>query len=241
MNLKRGKTKLEWMKPNTSNTEDTMPEDADDIDDEKLLILPLNDKNSKKISQVIASDTARDILEVIASAPRSTSEIAEQLGIPLTTVQYNLEKLYDAGLVKVARTKYSKKMKPVKLYAPQRKLVVIVPEKTSRTDVLTTLKRYLVVVAFAVVGSGAIEFLSMRMASPILEEAARSVPAGNGDEVPAPMYAPLQTPAPEKALEAVAGFDIFTHPGLWFLMGSLFVILVVFLLEYRGKKRNTRA
>ncbi|MBK5191049.1 MAG: helix-turn-helix transcriptional regulator, partial [Methanosarcinales archaeon] len=77
-----------------------MAED-DAINDEKLLILPLNDKNSKKISQVISSDTARNILEVLASTSRSASEIAEKLGIPLTTVQYNLEKLYDAGLVKV--------------------------------------------------------------------------------------------------------------------------------------------
>jgi DNA-binding transcriptional ArsR family regulator len=58
--------------------------------DEKLLILPLNDKNSKKISQIISNDTARNILEAIASEPLSASELAEKLSIPLTTVQYNL-------------------------------------------------------------------------------------------------------------------------------------------------------
>jgi DNA-binding MarR family transcriptional regulator len=221
-------------------TKDDLAEDAD-TDDEKLLILPLNDKNSKKISQIISSDTARDILGAIASAPRSTSEIAEQLGIPLTTVQYNLEKLSDAGLVKVARTKYSKKMKPVKLYTPQRKLVVIVPEQTSKRDVIATLKRYLVVAAVAVVGSGAIELLTMRMGSQAGDTSIRSVPEAGGNGVPAPAYAPLATPSPEKAFGAVQGFDIFAHPGLWFLFGCLFVILVVFLWDYRGRKRHKSA
>jgi DNA-binding transcriptional ArsR family regulator len=223
-----------------NRTTDEQAEDAD-TDDEKLLILPLNDKNSKKISQIISSDTARDILEAIASAPRSTSEIAEQLGIPLTTVQYNLEKLREAGLVKVARTKYSKKMKPVKLYTPQRKLVVIVPEKTSKMDVIATLKRYLVVAAVAVVGSGAIELLAMRMGRQAWDTGIQSVPEAGGGGVPAPAYAPLATPSPDKAFGAVPGFDIFAHPGLWFLFGCLFVILVVFLLDYRGRNRLERA
>jgi DNA-binding transcriptional ArsR family regulator len=221
-------------------TKDDLAEDAD-TDDEKLLILPLNDKNSKKISQIISSDTARDILEAIASAPRSTTEIAEQLGIPLTTVQYNLEKLRDAGLVKVARTKYSKKMKPVKLYTPQRKLVVIVPEQTSKRDVIATLKRYLVVAAVAVVGSGAIELLAMRMGRQAWDTGIQSVPEAGGGGVPAPAYAPLATPSPDKAFGAVPGFDIFAHPGLWFLFGCLFVILVVFLWDYRGRKRHKSA
>jgi DNA-binding transcriptional ArsR family regulator len=223
-----------------NRTTDEQAEDAD-TDDEKLLILPLNDKNSKKISQIISSDTARDILEAIASAPRSTSEIAEQLGIPLTTVQYNLEKLREAGLVKVARTKYSKKMKPVKLYTPQRKLVVIVPEKTSKMDVIATLKRYLVVAAVAVVGSGAIELLAMRMGRQAWDTGIQSVPEAGGGGVPAPAYVPLATPSPDKAFGAVPGFDIFAHPGLWFLFGCLFVILVVFLLDYRGRNRLKRA
>ena len=83
---------------NKSN--DGMDENAN-TEDEKLLILPLNDKNSKKITQIISSDTARNILEAVTSEPLSTSEIAEKLGIPLSTVQYNLDKLNDAGLVKV--------------------------------------------------------------------------------------------------------------------------------------------
>ena len=211
----------------------------ENMEDEKLLILPLNDKNSKEISQIISNDTARNILEAIASEPLSTSELAEKLRIPLSTVQYNLDKLNNAGLVKVERTKYSEKMKEVKTYAPQRKFVVIVPEKTDRKDVIASLKRYLTVIFFAVAGSGIIEFLTIKMKGPAWEEATGSI-AERGDAVPAPIPAPTPMPAPvspERAIDSVAlGFDIFAHPGLWFLFGCLFVILVVFLIEYLGRK-----
>jgi len=217
-------------------------------EDEKLLILPLNDKNSKKISQIISNDTARNILEAIASESLSASRIAEKLGIPLSTVQYNLDKLNDAGLVKIERTKYSEKMKHVKIYAPQRKFVVIAPEKTNRTDAIAALKRYLTVIFFAVAGSGVIEFLTMRMKSPGWEEVTGGIAEKGGGAptpVPAPPMGPSPMPAPvspERAIDSVAlGFDVFAHPGLWFLFGCLFVILVVFLIDYIGKKRRIRS
>jgi len=176
---------------NTNNN--GMDENAN-TEDEKLLILPLNDKNSKKISQIIFNDTARNILEAIASQPLSASEIAEKLSIPLSTVQYNLERLNDAGLVKVERTKYSEKMKNMKIYAPQRKFVVIAPEKTNREDVIAALKRYLTVIFFAVVGSGIIEFFTAKMKGPI-GEVTRSVIPEEGGRPLGPLPAP--TPMPE--------------------------------------------
>ena len=198
-------------------------------EDEKLLILSLNDENSKKISQISSNDTARNILEAVASKPLSASEIAEKLGVPLTTVQYNLEKLNDVGLVKVERIKHSEKRKPVKMYALQRKFVVIVPKKTSRRDIISSLKRYLAVISFAVVGSGIIEFLTKKMKTPALEEATGSIPAKG---VPTPIPAPPMGPSPEKGLDVAFGFDVFAHPGLWFLFGCLFVILAIFIIDY---------
>ena len=209
-----------------------------DTENEKLLILPLNDKNSKKISQLISNDTARNILEAIASTPLSASEIAEKLRIPLSTVQYNLEKLNDAGLVKVERTKYSEKMKTVKIYAPQRKFVVITTEDMSKKSIVAILKRYLAVIFFAVAGSGIIELLTQKMKISTWEEAMRSIPAEEG-EIPASIPVPAPTPvSPEKAIDMVPGFDFFAHPGLWFLFGSLFVILAVSLIEYFARERE---
>ncbi|MGB2728637.1 MAG: winged helix-turn-helix domain-containing protein [Halobacteriota archaeon] len=199
----------------------------------------------------MSNDTARNVLEAIASNPLSASQIAEKLGIPLSTVQYNLDKLNDAGLVKVERTRYSEKMKHVKIYAPQRKFVVIVPEKTDRKNVIATLKRYLTVIFFAVAGSGMIEFLTMKMKMkmkcPGWEEVTGGIAEKGGGAptpTPAPEIVPTPMPAPvspERAIDSVAlGFDIFAHPGLWFLFGCLFLILVVFLIEYLGRKKERK-
>jgi len=194
----------------------------------------------------MSNDTARNVLEAIASNPLSASQIAEKLDIPLSTVQYNLDKLNDAGLVKVARTKHSEKMKPVKIYAPQRKFVVIVPEKTDRKNVIATLKRYLTVIFFAVAGSGMIEFLAIKMKGPIGEVTRSVTPVEEGrplGPVPAPTPMPEIVPSPIPAPKGIGldfGFDIFAHPGLWFLFGCLFVILAVFLIDYLGRKKERK-
>ncbi|MDL5502563.1 MAG: winged helix-turn-helix domain-containing protein, partial [Candidatus Methanoperedens sp.] len=76
-----------------------MPENEKNPGEEKLLILPLGDE-SKKITQVISNDTARQIIELLADAPLSASDIAQSLHVPLTTVAYNLENLESVGLIK---------------------------------------------------------------------------------------------------------------------------------------------
>ncbi len=134
-----------------------MPENEKDPSDEKLLILPLGEE-SKKITQVISNDTARQIIELLADAPLSASDIAERLQAPLTTITYNLENLESVGLVKVERIKYSEKGREVKIFAPVRKLIVVVPEKTDRKSVADVLKKYLGVILAAVLASSFIEF-----------------------------------------------------------------------------------
>lgn len=134
-----------------------MPETEKDPSDEKLLILPLGEE-SKKITQVISNDTARQIIELLADAPLSASDIAERLQAPLTTVTYNLENLESVGLVKVERIKYSEKGREVKIYAPVRKLIVVVPEKTDRKSVADVLRKYMGVILASVLASSLIEF-----------------------------------------------------------------------------------
>jgi uncharacterized membrane protein len=43
-----------------------------------------------------------------------------------------------------------------------------------------------------------------------------------------------------KVIDVALGLDIFAHPGLWFLFGALFVIVVVFLVEYIGRKKERK-
>ena len=128
-------------------------------DDDKFLVVPLGEE-SKTITQTISNDTAMRILDLLAEKPLSTSVIAKTLDIPLTTAQYNMEKLIEAGLAKVDKTKYSEKGREVKLYAPARRFIVIVPEKTTGQAVIDALKKYLVLLPIALVASIIVEYLS---------------------------------------------------------------------------------
>jgi len=134
-----------------------MPENEKYPGEEKLLILPLGDE-SKKITQVISNDTARQIIELLADAPLSASDIAQSLHTPLTTIAYNLENLESVGLIKVEKIKYSEKGREVRIYAPVRKLIILVPEKTDRNSVGDILRKYLGVILAAVFASSIIEF-----------------------------------------------------------------------------------
>jgi len=255
-----------------------MPENEKYPGEEKLIILPLGEE-SKKITQVISNDTARQIIELLADSPLSASDIAGRLKAPLTTVIYNLENLESVGLVKVERIKYSEKGREVKIYAPVRKLIVVVPGKTDRKSVADILRKYLGVILAAVLASGMIEFFtrsagrsakviqisgdSPPLSSPVITElpAIKSVEmvnetAKSGDLVsiastPSINYAnttAAYTPAapPELYNGAASQPDIFTnlantitaHPGLLFLLGCLFIVAMLIVMDYHRKRKN---
>jgi hypothetical protein len=51
---------------------------------------------------------------------------------------------------------------------------------------------------------------------------------------------PIAPPEGILDIDTALEFDFFAHPGLWFLFGSLFAILVVFLVEYLGRKKERK-
>lgn len=295
-----------------------MPENEKDSGDEKLLILPLGEE-SKKITQVISNDTARQIIELLADAPLSASDISERLQAPLTTVTYNLENLESVGLVRVERIKYSEKGRKVKIYAPVRKLIVVVPEKTDRKSVTDVLRKYMGVILTAVLASSLVEFFmrsagrstkmmqitsdsvdSMPVPAPavppmpsitstpvrMINETVKggdfggivptpaatpvvppvptvdvqSIPAATSTPiVPAPTSAywdaanataasnqAVQVPLPESGMLSKEVPDTFTrladtiiaHPGLLFLLGCLFIIALLVILDYHRRRKN---
>ncbi len=286
-----------------------MPENDANPGEEKLLILPLGEE-SKKITQVISNDTARQIIELLADAPLSASDIAERLHVPLTTIVYNLENLESVGLIKIEKIKYSEKGREVKIYAPVRKLIVVVPEKTDRKSVTDLLRKYIGVLLAAVFASSLIEFFTRRTgnsakmtqainddltsapvprsAMPLSNATDVSNSVANGTSMISESYqgtvaTPAATPASTVMDKAVsppmvteptfggalnasatatppsvppsisdsgtisnAAPDTFTriadaissHPGIVFLIGCLFVILLLGIMDYRKRRKN---
>ncbi len=176
----------------------------DSESDEKVLILPLGEE-SKKITQTLSNDSARQVLELLADEPMSASDIAEKLEIPLTTVKYNLDALIDSRLITVKQTRWSVKGRKIKIYAPIRKLIVVVPDKTDRKSVADILRRYLGVVLGAAGISAIIEWWHQpllagtgKVVRNVAEEAESGIPpAPIPTPTPAPMMVDGVSPAPE--------------------------------------------
>jgi DNA-binding transcriptional ArsR family regulator len=192
-------------------------------DTKKLLVLSLGDEASKKVSQAIANDTARDILDLVADEPLSSSTIAERLEIPLTTVQYNIEKLTEAGLIDVKEKRWSKKGRTIKVYGPKRKLLIIVPENIGKEDILGAVRKYLGILLFAGLAAVMLEFIT---SSGFLgkEDSKVAFEAGEGRAVDA---------VPDAVGEVTTGiWNLGDHVALYFFAGALFVVLLTVIIDW---------
>lgn len=214
-----------------------------DTQDEKLLILPLGEE-SKKLTQVISNDTARQIIELLADAPLSASDISVRLHVPLTTIIYNLENLESVGLARVERIKYSEKGREVKIYAPVRKLIVVVPEKIDRKSIAEMIKKYLGIILAATMASGLIEFFTRYYErEAMISENQKSLttnPAVSSTPGPSQVIAPDIMENGGSGNDLAKGiFDfLISHPGIMFLLGCFFVILLFIVMDWRIKKKN---
>ncbi|MFQ5975260.1 MAG: helix-turn-helix domain-containing protein [Candidatus Hydrothermarchaeales archaeon] len=202
------------------------------MNEEKLLILPLNDDTSKRISQTLANETSRRVLEVLCDKPMAPSQISEKLDVPLTTLHYNIDKLLESGLIKIEEIKYSEKGREVKIYSPTRKFIVIAPENIDKEEAKSILRKalfgiYYILAAFGFgyafqglynryfVGAGVMEqpMLSASMERAVTEELATK-----------PLAAPLSKPVGEPRVY------------LWFLFGAIFALALIAIWKEIDKK-----
>jgi DNA-binding transcriptional ArsR family regulator len=144
---------------------------ADDI-----VILEPGDERAQKISKAMGSQTASDILQLLAENKKSLTEITERLAIPLTTAKYHIENLLDAGLISVAETKYSVKGREIKIYSLTNQLLIVAP-RTS--NVRSLLLKYASLFCIVILGT-----LALSLASPLI--------AGTGTVMNAPAPSSIQ-------------------------------------------------
>ncbi|MCK9591935.1 MAG: helix-turn-helix domain-containing protein [Methanoregula sp.] len=155
---------------------------------DNVVILEPGDERAQKISKAMASQTASDILQLLAENKKSLTEITERLSIPLTTAKYHIENLLEAGLITVTETKYSVKGREIKIYAVTNQLLIVAPRQS---NVRSLLLKYTSLFCIVVLGTLAVSILSPLflqgiMTSDNINEAQRfaaeqcSVPAANG-------------------------------------------------------------
>ena len=94
-------------------------------------MVSLKEDKAKKLTQVLSNSTSRKILDYLSNKDASESEIAKELGIPISTAHYNLKLLKETKLVEVEEFHYSKKGKEVDHYKLANKYIIIAPKEDS--------------------------------------------------------------------------------------------------------------
>lgn len=182
----------------------------------------------------MASQTAGDILRVLGENKKSLTEITEHLALPLTTVKYHLENLLDAGLVRIAETKYSSKGREVVIYSLSDQLFVVAPP---RSDVRSFILKYASLLGIVAVGTFVLSLILPMMAGAPLSTGRNnfltSIPAAAPD---APHEANLM--ATQMAYKGFGGALSTTDPVITCFIGGVFVILILLLYEISLWKRH---
>ncbi len=214
--------------------------------DETFMLLSM--KDSKSVADAMSNKTSQKIISYLAEHKEATeSEIAKALKVPLPTVHYNIQQLKKAKLIDAKEFFWSKKGKEMLVYKLAKRYIIISPEN-SETN-LSKLKSLLPVTLLSVVGSGLVYLWQKSQmglfrateASSAFSESAKNTAqdaAGKllpGAETAGKIAAPGTDPLTNLTTEVVSQ-TIEPNLALWFLSGSLFVILVFLLFSILKKK-----
>ena len=197
-----------------------------------FLLLSLEDTKIKKVSNVISNDSCRKILDLLSVKEATETEIAQKLGIPISTVHYNLQQLLETGLISAEEFHYSTKGKEISHYRLANKYIIIAPKSTY--GIKEKLKSILPIALIAAGTAGAIQLVSnfyqksalqMNIASKAGVERAYDT-ASSAISQAAPV-APLKTI-----------YILPSNLALWFLVGALFALTTYFVWSSYKKNLN---
>ncbi|MBN1194276.1 MAG: helix-turn-helix transcriptional regulator [Methanomicrobiaceae archaeon] len=197
-----------------------------------VIVLEPGDERAQKIARAMASPTAADVLTALKNGDHTSSEIAEALAIPMTTVTYHIGNLLEAGMIDIVKTRWSRKGREVKIYGLRDQLVIVSPRTT---DVRAILVKYAGLFSIFVVAT-----LMMAIVAPLLFP----VPAMEDGAIYAQSSPEPSVAMDEKAVRS-AGSGVVPdgHDSvIAFFTGGCAILVLLILYElilwYRDTRQN---
>lgn len=191
-----------------------LPSDSE-VDAEQsgeLRTLWLDSEEAGDLLSSIACDTARNVLTALHEEPATASEVADRVDTSLQNARHHLGNLEEAGLVRVADTRYSSKGREMSVYAPSEDpTVVFVGRQDDDEGLLDSLRQFVPVAAVLAVAT----LLVQAFAAP----SATSTSAG-------------EIPRIGQGVGATGGTGL--PPGAVFLAGGLLVLAALLLVRRLG-------
>ena len=201
-----------------------------------FLLVDLNEKKTKKLAETITSKTSRKILNYLTEKEHDTeANIAKSLDIPISTVHYHLQKLTEANLIIVDEFHYSKKGREINHYKLANKYIIIAPKKVS--GLKQALKNVLPIGLIALGISAVIKFTTSTFGrvGTFTAETAKSAPL---EEAAYTLTDEVMAEAAPVATECLQVVSSQPNYALWFLVGSLFTIILYLLISIVKEWKN---
>lgn len=150
--------------------------------EDSFMLIDLKEDKAKELAQVISNKTARKILDYLATKESVTeTDISDDLGLPLSTIHYNMKLLTDTNLVLADEFHYSEKGREVNHYKLANKTIIIAPGNMEKESFKQKLMKILPAVTIVAAVAGIIQlvqsgFFAMKStAAPILQSAVETV------------------------------------------------------------------
>lgn len=212
------------------NTQEVKKEKRDDYVNKNFLLVSLEEKKAKKIAEVINNDTSRKIIDFLAKKDATESELSKELGIPISTVHYNLKQLQDAGLVVVEEFHYSKKGKEVNHYMLANKYIIITPmnQDSKFLDALKKILPITIITAGVAFVMQLLNLLTVSKSNALMSVESIAMDQASGASAKLMAAAPMAQETARPILQ--------TAPIAYFLIGGLAVIIIYFIYEFIRKK-----
>jgi DNA-binding transcriptional ArsR family regulator len=179
----------------------------------KYLMFDIGDEKIKKLSEVLGSKSCKKILDVLSEKEVSETDLSKELRMPINTVEYNLKKLVNSGLVEKSKDFFwSVKGKKIPVYKVSNKHIVISPKSESVKKITSVIPSVLIAGVAAVLIR---QFMMWRNNLKILNEASVEMAdvAATGS----------------KFLPNI----LFGDAWIWFLCGAGFALLVYLILNWK--------
>jgi len=204
------------------------------MDEEKFIMVSLDDENSKDLAEVLGNKTCKKIVNYLVDVKEaSEKDLSDALEIPINTVEYNLKKLLKSRLIQKRKNFFwSKKGKKIVMYELSNKSIIISPRKKISEKfksiipgfILTAVGTFAVYVYEKIQGAApsysfvqsVVSERAIEGGDVLLEETSSFV--GQGGEIVT------------KSVQ-IASSD--PNLWLWFLFGALIILMVFSIVNWR--------
>jgi predicted transcriptional regulator len=186
---------------------------------EKYIMVSFDDEKIKFLSEVLGNKTCKKILVFLLENQASESEISKELKIPLNTVDYNIKKLVNTGLIEKATHWWSVKGKKIPVYKVSNKKIIISPIR-KLSSIKTLIPGIIISGIGALLIKGLIRPVQFAKDS-ALESGLKAAEAGGN------------LAASQNALDYLYTLP----PWMWFLIGAWFGLVLFLIITFIRRKK----